>query len=203
MTSGQNLTWVFETEVFADRHEGLRAAAIAAGQVVIAWDDLWWSSGAWPKLSGQPVVFHGSLGNADRVRRSLPWQPGAFCNTEAFRCSSWYQQLPGGLLNRRHTLTTVRQFCDDPESQFEALACSDAVFVRPDSTLKPFSGRLLNRGEVSPEALDHGFCYEDLDLPHRPGPTAERGAGMALGRRRRCAARRVGLRRPWPQRSGG
>ncbi len=165
MTSAQNLTWVLETEVFADRHEGLRAAAGAAGQDVIAWDDIWWSTGAWPKLSGQLVVFHGSLGNADRVRRSLPWQPGAFCNTEAFRCSSWYPQLPDGLLNRRHAFTTVRQFCDDPERHFEALACADAVFVRPDSALKPFSGRLVKRGEVPLKALDHGFYYDDLDLP--------------------------------------
>ncbi|MDJ0946311.1 MAG: ATP-grasp domain-containing protein [Kiloniellales bacterium] len=165
MTSAQNLTWVLEAEVFDDRHEGLQAAARAAGQDVLAWDDIWWSNGAWPRLFDQSVVFHGSLGNADRVRRSLPWRPGAFCNTEAFRCSSWYRQLPDGLLNRRHAFTTVRQFCDDPESHFEALACADAVFVRPDSALKPFSGRLLTRGEVSPKALDHGFYYDELDLP--------------------------------------
>lgn len=90
MTSAQSLTWVLETEVFADRHEGLREAASAEGQDVVAWDDIWWANGAWPRLSDRHVVFHGSLGNASEVRRSLPWRPGAFCNTESFQCSrSW------------------------------------------------------------------------------------------------------------------
>ncbi len=59
----------------------------------------------------------------------------------------------------------MKELCEDPERHFEALACGDAVFVRPDSALKPFSGRILRRAEVSPKALDHGFYYDDLDLP--------------------------------------
>ncbi len=35
------------------------------------------------------------------------------------------------------------------------------VFVRPDSPLEPFSGRVLERGRISLQALDHGFYYDD------------------------------------------
>jgi hypothetical protein len=41
----------------------------------------------------------------------------------------------------------------------------DAVFIRPDSPLKPFSGRIVERGNLSLRALDHGFYYDDEKLP--------------------------------------
>lgn len=51
----------------------------------------------------------------------------------------------------------------------ERLDCSawfgDRVFVRPDSALKPFSGRVLGASDLSLSALDHGYCNDDLDLP--------------------------------------
>ena len=35
------------------------------------------------------------------------------------------------------------------------------IFVRPDSPLKPFSGRVLDRDSISLAALDHGFYFDD------------------------------------------
>ncbi|WP_425310102.1 ATP-grasp domain-containing protein [Ammonicoccus fulvus] len=43
-------------------------------------------------------------------------------------------------------------------------AFGDRVFVRPDSPLKPFSGRVLERGCITFSALDHGFYYDDENL---------------------------------------
>jgi hypothetical protein len=45
------------------------------------------------------------------------------------------------------------------------LGCTDRVFVRPDSPLKPFSGRVLAVNAITLEALDHGFYYDDETLP--------------------------------------
>ena len=159
------ITWVLESDVFPDRQQRLRAAVAATDHQVVEWDDGWWSSGHWPTLSDQPVVFHGSLGNAERIRSELPWAPGAYCDTPAFHCSAWYPLVSGSLLNGEHLFSTVRSFTADPEPHFERLGNPDALFVRPDSPLKPFSGRLIHRGGVSPAKLDHGFYYDDLDLP--------------------------------------
>ncbi len=41
----------------------------------------------------------------------------------------------------------------------------DPIFVRPDSPLKPFSGRVLERGQISLAALDFGFYFDDPTLP--------------------------------------
>ena len=45
------------------------------------------------------------------------------------------------------------------------IGATEAVFVRPDSPLKPFSGRVLRRDQITLAALDHGFYYDDAELP--------------------------------------
>jgi hypothetical protein len=41
----------------------------------------------------------------------------------------------------------------------------DPIFVRPDSPLKPFSGRVLKREQLTLAALDFGFYFDDPALP--------------------------------------
>ncbi|MEM8558121.1 MAG: ATP-grasp domain-containing protein [Bacteroidota bacterium] len=158
------LTWVLEAEVFPASHAAMRDAVVAQGHEVVRWTDAWVWDARWPRLDG-PVVFHGSLGNADLVARSSPWQPGAFCNTDAFCCSAWYPAAQPWLLHETWVSTTVEAFVADPSAVFAALDADDAVFVRPDSPLKPFSGRVVHRDAVSLDALDHGFYYDDEALP--------------------------------------
>lgn len=154
-------TWVIEHEVFPDGDEALASAVVEAGGRVVAWDDDWWASGRWPRLSGSAVVFHGSLGNADRVVRELPWTPGAFCSTDSFACSAWWPSAADQLVAPRHVLTTVADLVRlGPPADF-----GERVFVRPDGALKPFSGRVLARSDLTLASLDHGFYYDDDHLP--------------------------------------
>jgi hypothetical protein len=76
-TDDTRVTWVLESQAFARSHVALQEAVARAGHRVIQWEDDWWSSENWPALTDSAVVFHGSLGNADRIRRTLPWRPGA------------------------------------------------------------------------------------------------------------------------------
>ncbi len=111
------------------------------------------------------MVFHGSLGNADRVRRELPWRPGSYCATDRFRCSAWYPGAERWLLQRNWRLTTAQALVNDPSRELEFLPGAFEVFVRPDSPLKPFSGRVVRRDRLTLEALDHGYCYDDATRP--------------------------------------
>jgi hypothetical protein len=61
--------------------------------------------------------------------------------------------------------TTVRALVDDPAVALKPLGNPAQVFVRPDSALKPFSGRQLAVSSLSLDVLDHGFYYEDENLP--------------------------------------
>ena len=42
---------------------------------------------------------------------------------------------------------------------------SENVFVRPDSPLKPFSGRVVTLDGLTLRQLDHGFYSDDITLP--------------------------------------
>ena len=50
------------------------------------------------------------------------------------------------------------------------------MFVRPDSPLKPFAGRVLNVDDVTLDALDYGFYYDDATLPIVVAPVQSVGS---------------------------
>lgn len=167
------VTWVVECGVFASGDEPWLAAIRAAGDAVVRWDDAWWSDGRWPRLGDGPVVVRASLGNAARIAEQMPWRPGAYCRTEAFRCSSWFAAAAPWLLHRRFVATTVRRLAADPVGELRALDAPERVFVRPDSPLKPFAGRVVTVAGLTAAALDHGFYYDDLDLPIVAAPVRQ------------------------------
>lgn len=165
-------TWVLEREVFANGDEALATAVLEAGGQVLSWRDEWWVDGRWPRRTAEPVVFHGSLANADRISQELPWKPGSFCATDRFACSAWWPGLADRLVAPRHVFTRVADLVQNgPPADF-----GERVFVRPDSPLKPFSGRVLGREQISLAALDHGFYYDNEALPVVVTPVVEVGA---------------------------
>ncbi len=149
------MRWILEHGVFGSGCD-LGPAALAAGHRVSRWDDALWDDG--PPSYPAPVVFHGSLGNADRIRRTLTWAPGAYCDTTAFACTAWYPRARRWLLNADWTCMPANGLVATPPDL-------NPLFVRPDSPLKPFSGRVLQRAQLSLTALDHGYYYEDPSLP--------------------------------------
>lgn len=165
MSKSAAVTWVLEGGVFPDSHADMCAAIKSIGGDIVAWQDDWWSRAGWPKLDDGAVIFHGSLGNADRIRREVPWRPGSYCKTEAFRCSSWYPRAEPWLLHRTWRATTVAALVEAPANELAFLSDASRFFVRPDSPLKPFSGRVVSRERISLSALDHGYYYEDTSLP--------------------------------------
>jgi ATP-grasp domain, R2K clade family 3 len=161
--TGPAITWVLERDVFAGG-DTIRTAASAAGHRVIDWSDEWWSNSRLPQLTGE-AVFHGSLGNADRVRRELPWRPGSYCQTADFYCSAWYPAARRWLLHEHWEIHPASKFIANSDAILDHFGTVDSVFVRPDSPLKPFSGRVVHRGQISFAALDFGFYYDDAELP--------------------------------------
>ena len=121
-------------------------------------------------LGGANTFFHGSLGNAARINDELDWSPGSFCNTSAFRCSSWYDSTREFLLHADWRFLPANEFVDSAEDVAASLGCTDRIFVRPDSPLKPFSGRVLDVASVTLRALDHGFYFDDCLLYTSPSP---------------------------------
>lgn len=149
--------WLLDSDLFTSGNRFAHAAR-AAGHGVTRWEDARWHNGAFRELPA-PTLFRGSLQDADRLAQDGPFSPGAWCNTPAFRCQAWYPAAARWLVHPHWTLTTVAQLVDTPP------ATADQVFVRPDSPLKPFSGRVIATHRITPAHLDHGYYYDDLHLP--------------------------------------
>ncbi len=159
--------WIEEREVFASAWERLSAALEASGHELVAWQDHWFVDGAWrgPAFADRGACFfHTSLGVAAELADTD--LPGVYCDADAFRCGNWYDDFADGLVHQRTwAKSTVRALCAMSLEELEELiGPGERCFVRPDSPLKPFSGRVLERDALTPAALDHGFYYEDDQL---------------------------------------
>src|SRR5690606_23876754 len=110
----KSVSWILETTVFSDGDTALRDAIVDAGHEFVAWRDTWADEQRRPAFVNKPVVFHGSLGNADLVARTFPWTPGSFCNTSEFRCSSWYPLARRWLLHSQWRVVPLNELVADP-----------------------------------------------------------------------------------------
>jgi len=158
-----SVTWAIESEVFESTAKSLAAAVEREGDPWFRYaDDT--PRNQLPE-KGACVVFYGSLNAAQDRIRGFGWVPGVICNTENLTCSTYYPHLSQLLLSKSFIFSTVEALVSDPGDVIRPLDVSDRIFVRPDSPLKPFSGRVLEISELSLEALDHGYYYDDVSLP--------------------------------------
>lgn len=159
------VTWILQSDTFGPAHAAFGSAIDELGHPRLEWDDRWLDIPARCPVVG-PAVFHGSLGTAHRIRQELDLRPGAFCDEHAFRCSTWYERATPWLLHRRWLHCSAQELAEDPVGVAGHLASETGrVFVRPDSPLKPFSGRVLPLEGLDLAALDHGYYYDDPALP--------------------------------------
>ncbi|MHC4407223.1 MAG: ATP-grasp domain-containing protein, partial [Planctomycetota bacterium] len=85
------------------------------------------------------------------------------------------EEAKAWLLHKKWVVCSAKAFVSDAESYLEAIGSSSSFFVRPDSPLKPFSGRVLQLDGLSLEALDYGFYFDDENLPIVVTPVATVG----------------------------
>ena len=160
-----DVTWVLEPDIFPDTHEPIRNAIRDRGHRLVEWSDAWWSDGVPSQVPKSSVVFHGSLGNASRIANELHWIPGSFCSVDSFRCSSWYESTRHWLVHTDWTICAANELVANARKIAERLSVTDRLFVRPDSPLKPFSGRVVEIVHLTLAKLDHGFYYDDDTIP--------------------------------------
>lgn len=151
-----DITWVLESGVFPETHAPIRKAVRDRGHRLVDWSDTWWADGVPSRVPVASVVFHGSLGNAARIDSELRWRPGSFCPAEAFRCSSWYESARPWLVHAEWTICAADELVADARGIAERLRSPGRLFVRPDSPLKPFSGRVVDTATRTPVPVPPG-----------------------------------------------
>lgn len=171
--------WIEEREVFASQWDRLKSELAATGHQLIAWDERWMDGDRWLApahlAQAEHVFFHLSLGHAASLA-SLG-VPGVWCDVDAFACQAWYEDFADELVHQGAWYSTsVGALSVQSSSDMDArIGPGERCFVRPDSPLKPFSGRVLGREGITLTALDHGFYYDDIHLPVIVAPCRDIG----------------------------
>lgn len=160
-----DVTWVLEPDIFLETHAPIRSAIRGQGHRLIDWSDSWWADGIPAHVPSSSVIFHGSLGNAAQIAEQLKWLPGSFCPVKAFHCSAWYGPAREWLVHNDWIICPADELISNAENIATKLSSGPRLFVRPDSPLKPFSGRVVDVSSVTLASLDHGFYYDDETLP--------------------------------------
>ncbi len=73
--------------------------------------------------------------------------------------------LRRNLLHPKWAILPASELIQRGDELFDQIGDGQKLFVRPDSPLKPFSGRVVTKGKLTLAALDHGFYYDDPNLP--------------------------------------
>ncbi len=155
------MTWIIENEAFAGG-DILLPALKSLGKDYILWDDNYWKTEEYlnfPKES----IFHGSLGNAEKIRKLCYFSPGSICNEVGFKYSQSYEVFKDYLLNQEVIFTTISEVINNPS--ITKILKTDKIFARPDSYLKEFSGRIIPAENLTSAHFDYGFYHEDINLP--------------------------------------
>ena len=155
------MIWIIENEAFANG-DILLPVLKSLGKDYILWDDNYWNTEEY-KSFPKESIFHGSLGNAERIRKLYYFSPGSICNEVGFRYSDIYEIFKTDLLNQDVIFTTISEVIKNP-SIIKQLK-TDKLFARPDSHLKEFSGRIIPTENLTPAHFDYGFYHENINLP--------------------------------------
>jgi len=93
------------------------------------------------------VVCYGDIDFVRQIQRTV-FVPGAYCNFDNMKCSTYYAYLGGHLLNKDYLMLPV----GDLLRRWDGLIVSNfnrPLFIRPSSGAKPFTGYV-----VEPEGRD-------------------------------------------------
>ncbi len=121
------------------------------------------------------VICYGDIDFVRQLRAKAPFIPGAWCNFENMKCSTYYAYLGEHLLNRDYLMVPV----GDLSRRWDrfTLLGSSSLFIRPDSGAKPFTGHVIAPDEkhkiqaltqtIGPETLVVAAYEKDITAEYR------------------------------------
>ncbi|MBR5867701.1 MAG: hypothetical protein IKZ04_07300, partial [Spirochaetaceae bacterium] len=150
--------WVIENEAFI-KGDILLDFLKKNKKNFIVWKDEFWITKEYQTF---PIdsIFHGSLGNASKIKKELNWVPGSLCDENGFSYSYIYENYNDFLLNKNCIFTTIKELLENKSMVNKICKNSSNFFVRPNSSLKEFSGRILDKDNLTPAHFDYGFYHE-------------------------------------------
>lgn len=91
------------------------------------------------------VVFYGTLGSSQNIRRYAPWIPGCFCDLKKYECVYYYPEFGSFLLNENYLMFPFGDLERRKNFLFDFFN-DDKFFMKPNSGFKIFGGDVVKRG---------------------------------------------------------
>ena len=167
-----NVTWILEPDMIGSYCQPLVAEIESQGHIAeiiptfftnLDWGDTdrYYDDFA-PKQCC--VVCHASFQFTTLVADDELWAPGTYGINESVDCSNYLQHFSGCLLNEDYEFVTKADLLKNINSLFNALGENNAIFIRPNSGGKPFTGRLFDRSELTAENLRRNGISPQMSL---------------------------------------
>jgi hypothetical protein len=104
--------------------------------------------------AGEKVLFQGSIQFAQQIQNTKPhWVPGVFASWKNFECTSYYVRYGEHLFNSNYIMMPLQELFRrwrDLMNTFDG-----DLFVRPNTSMKTFSGVVLGEYEFSDSRIKH------------------------------------------------
>jgi hypothetical protein len=172
-----NVTWILEPDICKPYFENLVQEIASQGHVLqkipafyTALD--WRDTGRYyddfcPK--GSCAVCHASFQFTAQVAEDELWVPGTYGMGAATDCTHYFPHFIDCLLNSDHELVSVQELVQRADLLFRSFGVDHRIFIRPDSSGKPFTGRLFTAAEVNSQMfLSLGIPRNAMVIVSRP-----------------------------------
>jgi ATP-grasp domain, R2K clade family 3 len=155
-------TWVIEPVVFQENEQQLRSIVQKKGMECVCIDFEQQLAQDFKNLppNDSCVIYYGSLGIMQRLRKHRVWTPGFYGTLENLKCSTYFNYFGKWLFNRTYLMMPLMELVRNRARVCDLLD-TNKLFVRPDSGFKQFTGFAIDRDDISLDAFGLGYYYED------------------------------------------
>lgn len=116
-----------------------------------------------PYSSKDCVIFYGSLNAAKVINRKFDFNPGVIGDFVAYNCSSYFNYLSKYLLNSDFEIVEYGKLLNDKSKLYKDFGIDNTIFIRPDSSMKPFTGSLVSFDEFEEKVTKEFPLYDEID----------------------------------------
>lgn len=92
------------------------------------------------------VICYGNIDFVRQVHMYAPFIPGAWCNLNNMKCSTYYAYLGEHLLNQQYLIMPIGDLLRRWDKMI-TYTMNQSWFIRPDSGTKPFTGHVVTSYE--------------------------------------------------------
>lgn len=155
--------WLLEKDTFEENLDGIKDAIKAQGMEYKIVDYVPFEGMKFEGMYADDdcVVVYGSLGMCQQVRRKAKLVPGVYCDLDKFKCTYYYPRLGKYLLNSNYVMLPYGELLRQRAFLFDTidLVKQGAIFIRPDSGFKTFTGQVVNHKKFA-EAVEYLGFYD-------------------------------------------